>query len=171
MGGSESKLMTGVPISPYQIPSENETQSEQRRESTSMMSKFMNFGFGTGGGSSSQGTNDKSSIAQGTQALSDLNWKKKENKYLGPQSISIREQEEVKEMEKRPQIEQYLTKFPDNEKFLGFENVSYLLKTSYVYRPRTFAMPIRPPRSCTTASLSENRFLIGSRATLTNTIC
>lgn len=91
------------------------------------MSKFMNFGFGSGSnGSSSQGTGDKSSIAQGTQPLADLNWKKKENKFMGQQSISMREQEELKEMEKRSQIEQYLTKFPENEKFLGFENVSYL---------------------------------------------
>jgi hypothetical protein len=53
-----------------------------------------------------------------------VNWKKRENKYQGPTSISYRESEELKEMEKRTQIEQYLTKFPENEKFCGFENVS-----------------------------------------------
>lgn len=64
---------------------------------------------------------------EGTQPLHDLNFKKRENKYMGPNSLTIKETDELKEMDKRSQLEQYLTKFPDNEKYLGFENVSLLV--------------------------------------------
>ena len=53
-----------------------------------------------------------------------MNWKKRENKYQGPNSITDKEAKEQKELEKSTKINQYLSRFPDNEKYLGFENVS-----------------------------------------------
>lgn len=53
-----------------------------------------------------------------------MNWKKRENKYLGPNSLSDREMKEQRDLDNKSKTEQYLSKFPQNEKFLGFENVS-----------------------------------------------
>jgi hypothetical protein len=53
-----------------------------------------------------------------------MNWKKRENKYLGVNSITDKESKEQKELEKSKKIDQYLSRFPENEKYLGFENVS-----------------------------------------------
>ena len=61
---------------------------------------------------------------EGCQPITDLGWKKKENKYLGASSLSEREVKDLKEMSKRTSLEQFNYKFPDNEKHLGLENVS-----------------------------------------------
>ena len=61
---------------------------------------------------------------EGCQPITDLGWKKKENKYLGNSSLSEREVKDLKDMGKRTSLEQFNYKFPDNEKHLGLENVS-----------------------------------------------
>jgi hypothetical protein len=73
---------------------------------------------------------------EGTQPISDMNWKKKENKCLGSSSITEKENKEQKELEKSNGIDKYLHKFPENEKFLGFENVS--LNFCIFFNPFTF---------------------------------
>ena len=93
-----------------------------------MMSKLAQA-IGYGGNSSTGGTGivsaqDSLVTGDGTQPLSDMNWKKRENKYLGSSSISDKEAKEQKELEKSKKIDQYLSRFPENEKYLGFENVS-----------------------------------------------
>lgn len=42
---------------------------------------------------------------------------------MGVNSLAERELKDQKEMKNKLQIEQYLTKFPESEKHLGFENV------------------------------------------------
>lgn len=63
---------------------------------------------------------------EGCQPISDLGWRRKENKYLGSSSMSERELKEQKAIKSSVQIEQYQYKFPDDEKHFGFENVSAL---------------------------------------------
>ena len=83
---------------------------------------------------------DMTITGEGCQPITDLGWKKKENKYLGQSSLSDREVKDLKEMGKRPSIEQFTYKFPDNEKHLGLENVSDLIKElfSFVIRFENF---------------------------------
>ena len=61
---------------------------------------------------------------EGCQPITDLGWKRKENKYLGSSSISERDSKQIKAIKDSVTIEQYMHKFPDNEKHFGFENVS-----------------------------------------------
>jgi hypothetical protein len=42
---------------------------------------------------------------EGTQPLSDLGWKKKENKYLGMSSISEKEAKDLKEMKQSKHVD------------------------------------------------------------------
>ena len=42
---------------------------------------------------------------------------------MGVNSLAERELKDQKEMKNKLQVEQYLTKFPESEKHLGFENV------------------------------------------------
>ena len=89
------------------------------------MGTFKNFWNtqerGETGGS---GPIDMTVTGEECQPITDLAWKKKENKYLGQSSLSDREVKDLKEMGKRPSIEQFNYKFPENEKHLGLENVS-----------------------------------------------
>ena len=69
-----------------------------------MMSKLAQA-IGYGGNSSTGGTGivsaqDSLVTGDGTQPLSDMNWKKRENKYLGSSSISDKEAKEQKEQRK-----------------------------------------------------------------------
>ena len=86
------------------------------------ISQTLGFGSGTGGTGATQA--EMQFIGEGTQPISDFAWKKKENKYLGMQSLTEREQKDTKDMKQRMHVDQYLSKFPESEKFLGFENVS-----------------------------------------------
>ena len=61
---------------------------------------------------------------EGCQPISDLGWTRRDNKYRGSNSISDRELKAQKDVKASPAIEQYNYKFPENEKHLGFENVS-----------------------------------------------
>ena len=66
--------------------------------------------FGIGEGASTGGTGgpsqpDMQITAEGTQPLSDFGWKKRENKYLGANSISDKENKEQKELLKKSQLE------------------------------------------------------------------
>ena len=45
---------------------------------------------------------------------------------MGMSSMSERENKEIKELKQKMQIDQYLSKFPDSDKYLGLENVSAL---------------------------------------------
>ena len=66
------------------------------------------FGFGEGastGGTGGQTQADMQITAEGTQPLSDFAWKKRENKYLGANSISEKENKEQKELSKKSQLE------------------------------------------------------------------
>ena len=60
---------------------------------------------------------------EGTSALSDLGFKKKDNKYVGEKALTDKESKEAKEQKEKFHVEQYLNKVPEGEKFLGFENV------------------------------------------------
>ena len=64
---------------------------------------------------------------EGCQPITDLGWRKKENKYLGSSSLSDRELKEQKSIKSSVAIEQYQFKFPENERHIGFENVSAML--------------------------------------------
>ena len=62
-----------------------------------MFGRFgINFGFGQGGDRNSgvQGQIDYTVTGEGTQALSDMGWKKKENKYMGTGSLTEKESKE-----------------------------------------------------------------------------
>ena len=56
-----------------------------------------------------------------------MGWKKKENKFLGNNSLSDREFKEKRELDQKKKVDQYIGKFPANENYLGFENVSVFL--------------------------------------------
>jgi len=101
---------------------------------------------------------------EGTQALSDMHWKKRENKFLGANSITERENKEIKHLDKKNKTDQFISKFPENEKFLGFENVSAFLWLIPA-RTQTFATPTLQSKFFTTASLSATTFLPGGPAT------
>ena len=90
------------------------------------MSAFKGFWSGSGqtGDIGGSGPVDMTITGEGCQPITDLGWKKKENKYQGQSSLSEREVKDLKEMGKRTSIEQFNYKFPDNEKHLGLENVS-----------------------------------------------
>lgn len=75
-------------------------------------------------GSGTNGPVDMTVNGEGCQPITDLGWRKKENRYLGPSSLSERELKEQKSIKSSVAIEQYNYKFPDNERFIGFENVS-----------------------------------------------
>lgn len=77
-----------------------------------------------GSGSQVTGPVDMTVTGEGCQAITDLGWKKKENRYLGTSSMSEREVKEQKSVKSSVAIEQYQYKFPENERHLGFENVS-----------------------------------------------
>lgn len=90
-----------------------------------IMSAFKGFwSSGNQGDVGGSGPVDMTVTGEGCQPITDLGWKKKENKYLGQSSLSDREVKDLKEMSKRTSIEQFNYKFPDNEKHLGLENVS-----------------------------------------------
>lgn len=104
---------------------------------------------------------------EGTQPLSDLAWKKKENKYLGANSLNEKEMKEKRDLDNKPSIDSYLYRFPKNENYLGFENVSnFFFHVYHFYRIRTFATPIQPCKFCTTAGRLGNRFSNGSHPIL-----
>ena len=93
------------------------------------MSAFRGFWNSSGqtGDIGGSGPVDMTVTGEGCQPITDLGWKKKENKYLGQSSLSEREVKDLKDMSKQRSIEQFNYKFPDNEKHLGLENVSYHL--------------------------------------------
>ena len=131
MGPNESKMANGM-YGNYEDQGigagNSDIKNDRSSNSQSMISKFMNFGFGTTGNQNVQPqVVDLTITGEGTQPLADLNWKKKENKFQGSSSITDREAKELKEIDKRNQTDQYLYKFPDNEKYMGFENVSVYL--------------------------------------------
>ena len=68
------------------------------KSSPGMFSKFMNFGFNGNNQQSNNATADMTITGEGCQPLSDMGWKKKENKYLGTSSHSEKEQKEAKEL-------------------------------------------------------------------------
>ena len=80
-----------------------------------MMSKFQQF---VGFGSSTGGTGGPNN----GEGLSDMQWKKKENKYQGLASIGEKETKDDKDLR---QVDMYTKNFPNDDKFLGFENVSF----------------------------------------------
>ena len=49
------------------------------------------MGFGSNGQGSAYEKVDWTVTGEGTQPLSDMNWKKRENKYLGQNSVSDKE--------------------------------------------------------------------------------
>ena len=128
MGAQDSKhgYPPGMDGKFYDYAGEANTSGDHKN--AGMMSKLAQA-IGYGGNSSTGGTGivsaqDSLVTGEGTQPLSDMNWKKRENKYLGANSITDKEAKEQKELDKSKKIDQYLSKFPDNEKYLGFENVS-----------------------------------------------
>lgn len=91
------------------------------------MGAFRGFWGGSGnqGDTGGQAPVDMTVTGEGCQPITDLAWKKKENKYLGQSSLSEREVSIQKYMDsKGTSLEQFNQKFPDNEKHLGLENVS-----------------------------------------------
>ena len=64
-----------------------------------MLSRFMKFGFGASASSSQHnGPADMTVTGEGCESLSDMGWKKKENKFLGNNSLSDREFKESREL-------------------------------------------------------------------------
>ena len=61
---------------------------------------------------------------EGTQPLSDLGWKKKDNKYVAEKTNSEKESKDSKDKKETYHVENYYNKLPEGEKYLGFENVS-----------------------------------------------
>ena len=68
-----------------------------------MFDKLQNWiGGGSSGGTGGSGLNngqiDWTITAEGTQSLSDMGWKRKENKYLGINNLSEKETKDNKEL-------------------------------------------------------------------------
>lgn len=103
---------------------------------------------------------------EGTQPLSDLAWKKKENKYMGDKSMSTKEQHIEKELEKKSQTEKYLLNFPPEEKYLGFENDSNICYANsamqVLYHCRAFREQVVNWKPCNT----QKYYLINELADL-----
>ena len=62
-----------------------------------MMSKLaqaIGYGNSSTGGTGTVSAAESLTTGEGTQPISDLNWKKKENKYLGSSSITDKEAKE-----------------------------------------------------------------------------
>ena len=94
------------------------------------MSAFRGFWSSSGqhGDTGGQAPIDMTVTGEGCQPITDLGWKKKENKYLGQSSLSEREVNIQKNMDsKGTSLEKFNQKFPENEKHLGLENVSGFL--------------------------------------------
>jgi hypothetical protein len=66
-------------------------------------------------------------------------------------SISEKEAKELKDLKQSKHVDQYLNKFPENEKFLGFENVSrFILPIFFIafqHLLREFSYPNLVPLS------------------------
>ena len=147
-GAAASGAIPGMPAA-YESPT---TGSKAQAQGYGIMGAIRNFfpttNQGDVGGS---GPVDMTVTGEGCQPITDLGWKKKENKYLGQGSLSDREVKELKEMNKRLAIEQFNYKFPENEKHLGLENVrrinsllvsfffSILANSYFEYRNQMFA--------------------------------
>ena len=92
-----------------------------------------------------------------------MNWKKRENRYLGSKSISDKEAKEQDELDKSKKIDQYLNRFPENEKYLGFENVSFFIVLPFIsiflitFRIQTFVTQTLPFKSFTIVCHSESK--------------
>ena len=101
-----------------------------------MMSKLgQMFGIGQNSGTGGTGAQpDMLITAEGTQSINDFAWKKKENKYMGINSISEKESKDLKDLKTKAQIDQYISAVPDNGRYLGFENVSNLFNTIYSHK-------------------------------------
>lgn len=133
----------------------------------------MKFGFGqSNSGNNANGPADMTVTGEGCESLSEMGWKKKENKFQGNNSLSEREFKEKRELDNKAKVDQYISKFPPNENYLGFENVSVFLSFFNVFYCRIpiFAMPILRHRFCIIASLSDTKFFNGSQQTLKNII-
>jgi hypothetical protein len=63
------------------------------------------LGNSSTGGTGGQSAVDLVTTGEGTQPLSDLGWKKKENKYLGMNSMSDKEAKEQKEMKQMKHVD------------------------------------------------------------------
>ena len=88
----------------------------------------MKFGFGqSNSGNNANGPADMTVTGEGCESLSEMGWKKKENKFQGNNSLSEREFKEKRELDNKAKVDQYISKFPPNENYLGFENVSVFL--------------------------------------------
>lgn len=59
--------------------------------------------------------------------MRDSSWKRRENKFQGNSSLSDKEVKERRELDSKFSNEKYIMKFPRNENYLGFENVSFLV--------------------------------------------
>ncbi len=85
--------------------------------------------------------------------------------------MSDREFKESRELNTKQQVDKYIGKFPPNENFLGFENVSlfFCFNINFsIFRIRTYAMPIRQHRFCIIVNLSDIKYSNGSQQTLKN---
>ena len=115
---------------------------------------IMNRFFGGMGGTTQQPVADMTVTGEGCQPLSDLSWKKRENKFLGEKSISTREQQADKDLEKKSETEKYLLSFPPDEKYLGFENDSNICYANsaiqVLYHCRTFREQVVNWKPCNT---------------------
>jgi len=70
-----------------------------------------------------------------------MGWKKKDNKYISEKSLNEKESKDSKDKKETYHVENYNNKLPEGEKFLGFENVSFIFIHILCFRIRTFAMP------------------------------
>lgn len=107
--------------------------SQTKNQGHGIMSAFRGLwnSSGQAGDIGGSGPVDMTVTGEGCQPITDLAWKKKENKYLGQSSLSEREVKDLKEMGKRTSLEQFNYKFPD-EKHLGLENVSQLMQQQFI---------------------------------------
>ena len=67
---------------------------------------FMRFGFGqSNSANNANGPADMTVTGEGCESLSDMGWKKKENKFLGNNSLSEREFKERRELDNKPKVD------------------------------------------------------------------